>query len=299
MNILNYLLYYLIILPIAFLPFRVLYFLSDVLFYLFFHLSGYRKKVVVRNIANSFPDKSPAEHLKIAASFYRHFCDVLVETFKSFAISKEELLKRNKLMNPELINKYFENGQSVILAGGHYNNWEWVATGMDYQVKHQVIAIYKSLSNKFFDEKVLSSRSKFGLQMISTKRVAEVFDKNKEELTATIFAIDQSPANPRKAYWMQFLNQETACFYGTEKYARQFNMPVLFGSVRKVSRGHYECSFSVVTENPTTEEKGFITKKTNLILEKDILQTPEFWLWTHKRWKHPRPEGIQMETVFE
>ena len=299
MNILNYLLYYFIILPIAYLPFRVLYFLSDVLFLVFFHLAGYRKKVVLRNIANSFPELSKEEHNRIASKFYRHFCDVMVETFKSFAITKEELLKRNKLTNPELINQYFEKGQSVILAGGHYNNWEWVATGMDHQVKHQVIAIYKALSNKFFDEKVLKSRSNFGLQMISTKRVAEVFDNNKNDLTATIFAIDQSPSNPRKAYWMQFLNQETACFYGTEKYARQYNMPVLFGSVKKVSRGHYEYSFSVVTENPASEEKGFITKKTNLILENDILQAPEFWLWTHKRWKHQRPEGIQMETVFE
>ena len=148
MNILNYLLYYLIILPIAYLPFRVLYFLSDVLFLLFFHVAGYRKKVVLRNIANSFPDLSKEEHNHIAAKFYRHFCDVLVETFKSFAITKEELLKRNKLINPELLDAYFAQGKSVILAGGHYNNWEWVATGLDSQVKHQAIAIYKSLSNK-------------------------------------------------------------------------------------------------------------------------------------------------------
>ena len=127
MNILNYLLYYFIILPIAFLPFRVLYFLSDVLFFLFFHFVGYRKKVVLRNIANSFPELSKAEHNRIAAKFYRHFCDVLVETFKSFAITKEELLKRNKLTNPELIDAYFAKGKSVILAGGHYNSWGWVS----------------------------------------------------------------------------------------------------------------------------------------------------------------------------
>lgn len=299
MVILNYILYYLVILPIAYLPFRVLYMLSDVLFFLFFRLIKYRKKVVLRNIANAFPDQSKEEHIRIAIKFYHHFCDVMVETFKSFAISQDDLLKRNKLINPELINHYFEKGQSVILAGGHYNNWEWVATGMDCQVKHQAIAIYKSLSNKFFDEKVLKSRSNFGLKMISTKRVTEIFDNKKNDITATIFAIDQSPANPRKAYWLQFMNQETACFYGTEKYAKHYNMPVLFGSVRKVARGYYEYEFLVVTDNPAAEEKGFITKKTNLILENDILQAPEFWLWTHKRWKHSRPEGIQMETVFE
>jgi KDO2-lipid IV(A) lauroyltransferase len=241
---------------------------------------------------------SDKEHHVLMKKFYIHLCDVIVETFKSFTISKAQISKRMVLQNPELLDSYYKQGKSLILAGGHYNNWEWIATGIDQQISHKSIAIYKTLSNKFFDEKMRTTRSKFGLDMISTKRVAEVFQTNKDKLTATIFAIDQSPSNPRKAYWMNFLNQETACLYGTEKYALEYNMPVLFGTVTKVGRGYYTFEFRVVADDPSKTEKGFITRQTNLELEKDIVKAPEFWLWTHKRWKHPRPADIPMETVI-
>ena len=241
---------------------------------------------------------SDHEQVALMKKFYIHLCDVIVETFKSFTISQKQISKRMVLLNPEMIESYYKQGKSLILAGGHYNNWEWIATGIDHQISHKSIAIYKTLSNKFFDAKMRSTRSRFGLDMISTKRVSEVFAQNKEELTATIFAFDQSPSNPRKCYWMNFLNQETACLFGAEKYAREYNFPVLFGTVTKVKRGYYTFEFRVVSDSPANTELGFITKQTNLELEKEILKAPEFWLWTHKRWKHKRPEDIQMNTMM-
>lgn len=298
MVIFSYLLYYLVIIPISLLPFPVLYLFADFLFLLFYYVIGYRKEVVLRNIKKSFPQMSDKEHHDLMKKFYIHLCDVIVETFKSFTISKEQISKRMVLKNPELLNHYHQQGKSLILAGGHYNNWEWIATGIDQQINHKSIAIYKTLSNKFFDAKMRSTRGKFGLDMISTKRVAEVFKENSNVLTATIFAIDQSPSNPRKCYWMNFLNQETACLYGTEKYALEYNFPVLFGTVTKVKRGYYTFEFRVVADDPSKTEKGFITKQSNLELEKEIVKAPEYWLWTHKRWKHPRPSDIPMETVM-
>lgn len=288
MIIVNLLLYYLIILPVALLPFPVLYCFSDFLYIVFYKIFGYRKKVVFSNLRNSFPGKSEAEIKVIAGLFYHHLCDVIVESFKSFTISSKEINERMILENPELLNSYFENKQSIILFGGHYNNWEWIATAIDGQIKHKSIAIYKQLANKFFDRKMRSSRQRFGLLMISTKKVKETFELMKDELTATIFGGDQSPGKVDNSYWMQFLNQDTAVLYGTEKYAKEYNYPVLFGTIKKVKRGYYTFRFAVIENNPATSPFGKITEKGTQMLEEEIIKAPQYWLWTHRRWKHKR-----------
>jgi KDO2-lipid IV(A) lauroyltransferase len=244
--------------------------------------------VVRQNLKNSFPEKTNSQIIKIEKRFYHHFCDVIVESLKSFTISQKQISKRMILDNPELLNKYYDEGKSLILAGGHYNNWEWIAIAIDQQIKHESIAIYKTLSNKFFDEKMRSTRGRFGLRMISTRIVPQVFQENKNKLTATIFAVDQSPGNPEKAHWMRFLNQDTAVLFGTEKYAKEYNYPVLFGTIDKVKRGYYRFHFSEVTQVPVQTEHGFISEQVTFLLEKEIQKKPEFWLWTHRRWKHKR-----------
>ena len=158
--------YYSLLLPLSRLPFPVLYFLSDVLFVLFYHVAGYRKKVVRKNIRNSFPNKNDQECLAIERAFYRHFCDLIFESLKVFTISAEEVHQRMKIKNPEVANRFFDEGKSIIIAGGHYNNWELFAVAINEAVKHQVKAIYKPLANKYFDQKMHSTRGKFGLQLV-------------------------------------------------------------------------------------------------------------------------------------
>lgn len=282
-------LYYLVILPVSALPFFILYRLSDLLFVVFYYLIGYRKKIIAGNIQRSFPEKSAAEQKKIVKAFYRHFCDLIVESLKVFSITREQVEERMKFVNPEVVNRYFEQGKSVILAGGHYNNWELFAVAIDQAVKHQSIAIYKPLSNKFFDVKMRSTRSKYGLEMISIKDVKSVFEKNKGALTLTIFGADQSPGNVKKAYWTKFLQQDTAVLFGTEKFAKEYNYPVIFGCIHKISRGHYSVEFRELVDQPAAAPYGAITEAHTKMLEQDILQKPEFWLWSHRRWKHKRP----------
>lgn len=291
MIVFNALLYYLVIIPISLLPFPLLYALSDGLYILFYYMLGYRKKVVLQNIRNSFPDKTEKEHIEICKKFYRHFCDLVVESLKTFTISEKEVLKRVICTNPEVIDKYFDQKRSVIIAGGHYNNWELFAVAVDALIKHKTVGIYKPLSNKYFDGKMRGTRSKYGLEMISTKEVKPFFDKHINVLTATIFGTDQSPSNPNNAYWMKFLNQDTGVLFGAEKFAKEYNYPVVYGRLNKLKRGHYSLDFTDVTNTPTETAYGEITEKITLLLEKDIEAIPQYWLWTHRRWKHKRPEG--------
>jgi Kdo2-lipid IVA lauroyltransferase/acyltransferase len=296
MNFINRVLYYLVILPVSLLPFPVLYLLSDFLYFIFYRVTGYRKKVILDNIRRSFPDKSTREQEEVCRKFYHHFCDLILESLKTFTISEKEVSKRVICKNPEVIDKYFEQNRSVIIAGGHYNNWEIFAVAVDSMIKHQAVGIYKPLSNLYFDEKMRNTRSKYGLRMISTKDVKKVFEEDRNKLTATIFAIDQSPSNPDTCYWMEFLHQETGILFGAEKYAKEYNYPVLYGRINKEKRGHYSFELFDVTANPAETTYGEITEHATRMLEQDIRNQPEYWLWSHRRWKHKKPLNWSKET---
>ena len=286
MNILNYFLYYCIILPISIVPFRVLYWMSDLLFVILYYAVGYRKKVIMQNISGSFPDMPTLEQNKICKEFYHHFCDLVVESLKIFTVSEKQVQKRMVCLNPELVNSYFDKNQSVILAGGHLNNWELFATVIQSHIKHATIGIYKPLNNKFFDEKMRNSRSKFGLKMIPTYVVKKLLADGIKECFAMIFAYDQSPSNPLKSYWTTFLNRDTAWLKGCEDSAREYDLPVLYGRILKVKRGYYKYDFTVACASPKQTSPGEITQKLSELLEADILKQPAYWLWSHRRWKH-------------
>jgi Kdo2-lipid IVA lauroyltransferase/acyltransferase len=295
MIIVHFILYYFIIIPISLLPFPILYLLSDFTYVMLFYVIGYRKAVVLKNIQHSFPEKSHAEHVKIQKQFFRHLCDLIVESLKAFTISNTEVQKRVKCLNPELINAYADKNQSVVIAGGHYNNWEIFAVAVDNIIKHKTIGIYKPLTNKFFDKKMRSTRSRYGLLMIPTYEVKMYLEQLKDTPTATIFGFDQSPSNVKKAYWMKFLNQDTAVLYGTEKMAKEYNYPVLYGRINKVKRGYYTFEFFKVTDTPNDTAYGEITEHITLALEKDIIADPQYWLWSHKRWKLKKPAEVSVQ----
>jgi Kdo2-lipid IVA lauroyltransferase/acyltransferase len=289
MYVLNRLFYYGFIVPLSSLPFSVLYFISDGLYAIIYYVVGYRKRVVMDNLRRSFPSMPEEERKVVAKKFYRHFCDMIVESLKMFTISAEDAHKCAVYTHVDIPDSYFEKGQSILVASGHYANWEVAAVTYDDATKHQSVCIYKPLTNKYFDKKILESRQKYGLRMMHNRKVKEGFEEQKNELTATVLLIDQSPSPHSKPYWMEFLGQETAVLTGTEKYAIEYNYPVVYLHIRKPRRGYYEMSFEKVCDNPRDTKPGEITELATRILEREIRKTPELWLWSHKRWKHKRP----------
>lgn len=285
-------LYYLIIKPISLLPWTVLYLLSDFIYLLLYKVLRYRISIVDQNLSNSFPEKSSQEIRDLRRNFYHHFCDIIVESLKIFSISGEDAKNRFVVKNPEILKPYFDQGRSVLIAGGHYNNWEMLAVGIDSYIEHQSVAIYHKLRNEFMNNKALESRGRYGLKMIARQEVKDYFAQTKD-LTATIFGADQSPSIAKKVYWMQFLNQETAVMYGVEKFAKEKNSPVIFGGIQKVKRGHYEFTMEVLIDDPSKAEYGEITEAHVKRLEQQIVADPQYWLWTHKRWKRKRASEEQ------
>ncbi len=279
--------YYILILPLSLLPYPLLYLLSDIFFLIMYRVIGYRKEVVFANLRNSFPNKSKQELKKIMSDFYRHLCDIIMESVKGFTISEKQLRKRLIIKNPEFSNYFADNGQSIIFVGGHYNNWEICAQAFAMYSKHKCIGIYKPLSNAFINDKIYTSRSKYGMHLISMKQTKKSFEDG-DEPKAIVFGSDQNPANPKRAHWVHFLNQDTGVLFGVERYAIEYDWPVVFVSIRKVKRGYYEVEYSLITDKPTEQPHGKITEDFTKRLEQDIINQPQYWLWSHKRWKHKR-----------
>lgn len=284
------LLYYLFIKPISLLPLRAIYIITDFFYLIVFYVFPYRKKLVFTNLRNSFPQKSEQEIRQIAKKFYHHFTDLIAESIRLFSISEAEALRRFKLRDPELMQRLYAKEKSVIITGGHYNNWELLAVTINQQIPHAVAALYTHLNNPFFDKKFLQTRTKYGLQMVPKKLAKKYFEENRNSPVAIIFGADQSPSSQTKNFYrMRFLNQDTAVMFGTEKYAVEYNFSVVYMRILKVKRGFYEFESQMIEENPTTAPYGSITEKHTKLLEQDIIKAPEYWIWTHKRWKIKLP----------
>lgn len=272
------------------LPFPVLYLFSDFLCFVLYRCLGYRKKVVLQNLHNAFPEKSDAELLVICTAFYHNLCDFIVETFKILTISRGGI-KKHCTFNPaglELFAKYAAEGKSVLMVMGHIGNWEWAGHPFSLLCRQQLVVLYHPLANKYFDRLMLRMRSRFGTKMIPMKTAFKHMIAHKSELTATVFISDQTPM-PESAYWTTFLNQETAVFKGTEVIARKLDIPVVYTCVKKVKRGYYEMFAETLVESPSATRDGAITELHTQRLEQDIREQPESWLWSHRRWKHKKP----------
>lgn len=284
-------LYYLLLWPLSRLPLGVLHGLSTGIFYVLYHVVGYRKGVVMGNLRRSFPDHSAAEIQAIAEGFYRHFCDLLVESVRMFAMDKADFQRQAYVTNPEFVRNLEAAGRSVILVAGHYNSWEMMGTAFPMFTTMPVQALYAPIKDPFMNRVLSASRGKFGLELVPKQQATQMFEANRDTPTVYLFGADQSPSSSKNSFWMEFLHQDTAVAFGTEKYAKLYDCTVIFGDIQKVKRGYYTMTFSMITDTPQAEEHGFITRQHTQMLEKIIRQDPRYWLWTHKRWKRRREEA--------
>ncbi len=281
-------LYYLILKPLGWLPLAALYPLSDLAYLIAYKILGYRKDVVFANLEKSFPQKTEQERRKIASKFYHYLMDLMVESIWYFGLTEKRVAKHLKVNNPELLNNIYDSGRGVILILGHYGSWELVLSSLNLFVQHQLSTIYIPLTNKTLDEVFLKMRKQFGSEMVAKKDFANSIKEANKNMQAIIFGADQSPSISKNIYWTNFLNQDTAVALGAEKYAKLYDMPVVFTFLNRERRGYYTVDFEIVSLNPRDEKEGVITERHVRLMEKQILAKPEFWLWSHKRWKKKR-----------
>ncbi len=287
MNLIVYILVYPIIWFISILPFRLLYIISDFFFFIVFHLIGYRKKVVLNNLQLAFPDKSTAELRTIQKKFYHHFVDIFMEMIKTFTISKKELDKRYTYKNIELVQELKKDGKSVILISAHYANWEWII-GMNAFINYNAIAVYTRVSNPYFNKKVIKTREKFGVKLAQSSKVIPLILKNYQNNIQSIYGMlsDQSPQLRNNTYWSHFLGVKVPIHTGAELLAKKYNMNIVFLDTRKIKRGYYETTLSTITNDASKHTDFELTEIYLKKVEQQIKEQPEYYFWTHKRFKH-------------
>lgn len=287
MQFLVYILIYPFLWLVSILPFRLLYAVSDGLYFLLYYVIGYRKKVVKENLELVFPDKSEQEIKIITKKFFHHLSDMVVESIKSLSISEEEMKKRFVFTNIEEIRNIENANKSIVLMCAHYGSWEWIFILQTY-VKSKGYAVYKRLANKHFDRLIKRIRAKYNSYLITTKETIPTLIKAKQngELTINGFVSDQSPKLQKAFHWNEFMNIKVPVHTGAEMLAKKLDMAVVFFSVKKIKRGYYETTFETITTTPKEFKDYEITDLFLKLVEKCIYEAPEYYLWTHKRWKH-------------
>lgn len=291
-HILFFLLYLLSLLPM-----RLLYLLSDGLFFPLFHIVKYRRKVVEKQLDECFPEKSMQERRVIERQFYHFFCDYLVEVIKLFSISKKEMMRRMKFIGIEQVREELKDKKFCFLYLGHYCNWEYIASLSYWLPEIHCGQIYHRIYNQAFDELFLKLRGQFGGESILMKdtlrRILTL--RNQEKKVMIGFIADQLPKWENMHHWTTFLNHDTSFFIGAERIAKQVDAALYYVDVERVKRGYYQVRFRLMTLHPKEFPDYELTDQYARLLEESIRRQPAYWLWTHKRWKRTKEEWLKRQ----
>ena len=291
-HILFFLLYLLSLLPL-----RLLYLLSDCLFFPLFYVVKYRRKVVEKQLEECFPEKSIQERQVIEHQFYHFFCDYLVEVIKLFSISKEEMMRRMKFVGIEQVREELKDKKFCFLYLGHYCNWEYIASLSYWLPEIHCGQIYHRIYNQAFDDLFLKLRGQFGGESILMKdtlrRILTLRGQEKKVMIG--FIADQLPKWENMHHWTTFLNHDTSFFIGAERIAKQVDAALYYVDVERVKRGYYQVRFRLMTLHPKEFPDYELTDQYARLLEESIRRQPAYWLWTHKRWKRTKAEWLKRQ----
>ncbi|MES2274681.1 MAG: lysophospholipid acyltransferase family protein [Bacteroidota bacterium] len=278
---------------VSLLPFWILYTISDVVYIFVYRIFGYRTAVVRENLANSFPQKTAAERLVIEKKYYRYLCDLIIETVKMLSISPQDARRRMEPAKPDTdarVNEFLNAGRAILVAAGHYGNWELTALSCSMITNEERIVVYKPLADEVYDDLFKKVRARFGATPVAMKDILRKLVTLRGKPSLTVLVSDQTPVRETVQYFTTFLNQPTAIFLGIEKLAKATNSVVGFWDVRCVKRGFYTYEFVVLTTEPKGTAEYEITNMHVAYLEQMINTEPQYWLWSHKRWKF-KPEN--------
>ena len=273
--------------------------LSEIIYFLAYHLVRYRRKVTRTNLVNAYPERTAHERREIERAYYHHISDLLVEGLYNLYACPQSIMRRYHFVNRQLVNRYYEQGQSIILMSAHYNNWEYMITSLNYQLMHHGVGVGKPLEDKLIANYVTRRRGRFGTEIVDHTNVRQTMNYYHQHHVPVAYMMlsDQSPSDVHKSFWTIFMHQETPFLYGAEYFARKYNMPVIYYEVTKVRRGYYEVRFSLLCDNPDSVPQYTITSRYIQHLENTINTAPQYWLWSHRRWKRKRPTDIPLNPL--
>lgn len=267
-------------------PFWLMYFFADGLYFLMNYVVGYRKSVIDKNLLRCFPEKTDKERKLIRKNFYKRLSDILIESIKGYTLSEKELLKRFTSKGHEVTYPNFEENKSIFVLTGHLCNWEWGNAVISQDLKHIPAVLYKPISNPFIEKYVEARRGRFGSKMVSIYHSMRYFLVKKERPAAYFLVADQFPTTREKQKMVDFFGKTSAFLHGPENFSRQLKAPVYFIEMKRVRRGYYAMEFFKLTDDSSQLPENELTQRYAAHLEASIRRQPEDWMWSHKRWKN-------------
>ena len=273
---------------IKLLPLNVIYLISDFTSFIIKNIFNYRQSIVKNNLRRSNLKLDDYQIQLITNKFYKYFTDLYLESIKMDSFSKLDFDKRLEVINVDLLNKFYDEGKSVVLMLSHYAGYEW-CTSLPYYIKHKLIAVYTPIKNKSVNSFIHNSRSKHGLDLISRyDAIKEIYKREVESEKPYMYGLvaDQSPQLKSKNYWSKFLGVNVPIFTGSERIAKKYNLPVIYGKMKKIKRGYYSVEFELIAESPNDYSDYEITEKYLKQVENQLKEDPHPYLWTHNRFKH-------------
>jgi len=288
MQLLGFLLFYIIAVPLSYLPLGILHIIGDGLYVLVYKVFSYRLKVVRSNLKKSFPSKSEKELKAIEKKYYHNLCEWIIESVKLLTISKKEFLERITFRDQVEFDYVIAQKKHVLLVGGHFYNFEWGALRCGLAGTHDTYGLYTPMTNPYFNKFITKNRGRFGEIMVVAKDIKDLIKKGFPRQSAIGYVADQSPRRESKVYWTTFLNQETAVFTGVERHAIELNAQVVFLYPVRLKRGYYELRMKLISDEPQLAFPFAITESHTRFLESIINDYPDAWMWSHKRWKLKR-----------
>ena len=286
MHLLTYVLVFPILWVISILPFRIFYLFSDLIYVLVYYIIGYRKKVVYDNLKLVFPDKGEKELLTIRKKFYKHMCDMFLEMIKTMSMSEKEMRKRFQITNIPYVQE-LEKRKNIMIMASHYASWEWGII-LQRDIEATAFGVYKKIKNPYFDKLVRDIRAKYNSVLINTKEtIPTVLSNHRKGVKALYgFVSDQSPKLNQSSYWVDFMNINVPAFTGAEMLSKKCDLAVCYFKIDKIKRGYYKATYVPLAENPKEFKNFEITDLFFKEVEKQLHTNPEYYLRTHKRWKH-------------
>lgn len=286
MQFLVYIIVYPLLWIVSRLPFRLLYMFSDLIFFVLFYVVKYRRKTVQHNLKLTLPHLSDSERTRIEKEFYRHMCDMFLEMIKTLGITEKQMKQRFTFTNIEVVHEFEKKEKSIVLMCAHYASWEWMII-MGKFINIKGLGIYKKIKNPYFDKLIRDIRSKFDATLIDTKSTIKTVTSNQQSGIQGIYGFisDQTPRPQKTHYWESFMGKIVPVHTGGEMLAKKLDMNVLYLKVEKIKRGHYQATFIPLAENVQSIPDYEITRTFLKEVEKQIYEKPEYYFWTHKRWK--------------
>jgi len=286
MHLLVYILVFPILWAISILPFKIFYLFSDLAYILVYYIIGYRKKVVYENLKLVFPNKPEKELLAIRKKFYKHMCDMFLEMIKTMSMSEKEMRKRFQITNIPYVQE-LEKRKNIMVMASHYASWEWGII-LQKDINATAFGVYKKIKNPYFDKLVRDIRAKYNSVLINTKEtIPTVLNNHRKGIKALYgFVSDQSPKIEKAIHWVDFMNINVPAFTGAEMLSKKCDLAVCYFKIEKLKRGYYKATYVPLAENPKDFKDFEITDLFLKEVEKQVYEAPEYYLWTHKRWKH-------------